>query len=171
MLGMDQYEMIRTAHRKYGKTIRELAREYGHHRKTIRKILAGQEPEYRRRAEPVEPVMGEVKERVRKWLEEDLESPRKQRHTARRIWRRLKEEGFAGAESTVRRCVRRWKAELGLGRREAVIPLEPIPGGEAEVDWGQARVVMGGIRQEVRLFCLRSKYSGHAFVKAYPGCE
>lgn len=43
MLGMDQYEMIRTAHRKYGKGIRKLAREFGHHRKTIRKILAGEE--------------------------------------------------------------------------------------------------------------------------------
>jgi predicted transcriptional regulator len=75
MLGMDQYEMIRTAHRKYGKGIRKLAREFGHHRKTIRKILAGEEPRYRR----------EVSQRVgdgpgsgvlRKWMEEDLETQR-----------------------------------------------------------------------------------------------
>ncbi|MBP7868139.1 MAG: IS21 family transposase [Acidobacteria bacterium] len=168
---MDQYEMIRTAHRVYGKTIRELAREYGHHRKTIRKILEGKEPKYRRTREPAEPVMEVVGDRIRGWLVEDKSNPKKQRHTARRIWKRLKEEaGFSGAESTVRRWVRRCKAELGLGRSESVIPLEPLLGGEAEVDWGRAWVIMGGERQEVRLFCMRSKYSGMAYVKAYP-CE
>ena len=48
MIGMDQYELIRAAHRVYKKSIRQIARETGHHRKTIRKVLAGMESAYRR---------------------------------------------------------------------------------------------------------------------------
>ncbi|RPJ39723.1 MAG: IS21 family transposase [Deltaproteobacteria bacterium] len=168
MLGMDQYEMIRTAHRKYGKGIRELAREFGHHRKTIRKILAGEEPRYRREREVVNPVMDSVGGMLQKWLKEDLEAPKKQRHTARRIYTRLAEEyGFGGAESTVRRWVRQCKVELGYRRGEAVIPLSPEVAREAEVDWGQAWVEMNGEKREVKLFCMRSRYSGKIFVRAY----
>jgi transposase len=168
MLGMDQYEMIRTAHRKYGKGIRQLAREFGHHRKTIRKILAGEEPGYRRGKEPGSPVMDKVAGLLRKWLEDDLEAPKKQRHTARRMYTRLVEEnGFSGAESTVRRWVRECKTDLGYGRAEAVIPLLPEVAREAEVDWGRAWVVMNGEKREVKLFCMRSRYSGKIFVRAY----
>lgn len=168
MLGMDQYEMIRTAHRKYGKGIRKLAREFGHHRKTIRKILAGEEPRYRRERGVGNPVMDSVAGMLQKWLEEDLESPKKQRHTARRIYTRLAEEhGFSGAESTVRRWVRQCKADLGYRREAAVIPLSPEVAREAEVDWGQAWVVMNGEKREVKLFCMRSRYSGKIFVRAY----
>jgi transposase len=168
MLGMDQYEMIRTAHRKYGKGIRQLARQFGHHRKTIRKILAGEEPRYRREKDSASPVMDNVAGLLRKWMEEDLEIPKKQRHTARRMYTRLVEEtGFSGAESTVRRWVRECKADLGYGREEAVIPLSPEVAREAEVDWGRAWVVMKGQKREVKLFCLRSRYSGKMFVRAY----
>lgn len=83
MLGMDQYEMIRAAHRKYGKGIRVLAREFGHHRKTIRKILAREEPRNRREREVANPVMDRVAGVLHKWLEEGLENPKKQRHTVR----------------------------------------------------------------------------------------
>ena len=57
---MDQYELIRTAHRVYKKSIRQIARETGHTRRTIRKVLAGQEPRYRREKEPACPVMDGV---------------------------------------------------------------------------------------------------------------
>jgi transposase len=168
MVGMDQDEMIRRAHGRYGKGIRELAREFGHHRKTIRKILAGKEPRYRREREVMSPVMDSVAGLVRKWLEEDREIPKKQRHTARRIYTRLAEEhGFQGQESTVRRWVRQCKADLGYGREAAVLPLSPEVAREAEVDWGRAWVVMAGKRLEVRLFCMRSRYSGKIFVRAY----
>lgn len=169
MLGMDQYEMIRVAHRQYGKGIRELAREYGHHRRTIRKVLSGEEPGYHRRHKPMSPVMDEVAGVIRKWLVEDRQHHAKQHHTARRIYRRLVDEyGFTGAESTVRRWVRHCKAEMGYGRREAVIPLDPEASREAEVDWGRAKVMFNGEKREVHVFCMRSRYSGKVFVRAYP---
>ena len=152
---MDQYELIRTAKRRYGKSIREIQRETGHHRKTIRKALAGVKPAYRRRKPPANPVMDAVAPIAAKWLEQDRTAPPKQRHTARRVWKRLREEhGFEGAESTVRRWVREWWAERGMGRVEAVIPLDPEAAREAEVDWGTAWVEIErrGAEKGTRLF-------------------
>ena len=102
---MDQYELIRTAHRVYKKSIRQIARETGHTRGTVRKVLAGQEPKYRREKEPACPVMDPVARIVDAWLQADRDKPVKQRHTAHRVWQRLVEEHeFTGAEPTVRRC-------------------------------------------------------------------
>ena len=106
---------------------------------------------------------------VERWLKDDLTEPRKQRHTAHRIYTRLLEEHeFTGAESTVGRWVREQKIRLGLKITEAVVPLDPEVAQEAEVDWGSAWVGMSGERQQVKLFCMRSRYSGKAFVRAYP---
>ena len=113
---MDQYELIRTAQRVYGKSIREIRRDTGHHRETIRKALSGEEPKYRRRKRVKCPVMDAVAGVVGQWLREDRSRPKKQRHTAHRIYRRLVEEqDFPGAESTVRRWVREWKVAQGWG--------------------------------------------------------
>lgn len=166
---MDQYEMIRTAHRKYGKGIRELAREYGHHRKTIRKILLGKEPKYERYIPVSNPVMDSYSSIIKKWLLEDKTMPKKQRHTAHRIYERLLiEYGFSGAESTVRAFVRKCKNELGLNRKEAMVPLNPELAKSAEVDWGKARVILKGKEQPVNIFCMRSCYSGKMIAIAYP---
>jgi len=166
---MDQYELIRTANRVYGKSIRTIAREYGHSRKTVRKALAGLEPRYRRKKDPPSPIMGAVSTTVESWLKGDRERPRKQRHTARRVYTRLvAEHGFTGSEATVRRWVRECRMRLGYGSGQAVIPLDPECAREAEVDWGTARVRMNGEEITVKLFCMRSRYSGKSFVYAYP---
>jgi transposase len=166
---MDQYELIRTAARVYKKSIREIARETGHTRKTIRKVVAGWEPKYRRRQEPACRVMDSVAAIIDGWLRADQEAPKKQRHTAHRIWTRLVDEyAFSGAESTVRRWVREHKRHVGWAPVTAVLPLDPEIAREAEVDWGVAWVRMAGEDRQVRLFCMRSRYSGLAFVRAYP---
>jgi transposase len=166
---MSQYELIKTAHRVYGKSIREIAREFGHSRKTIRKVLRDVRPVYHRKEAPISPVMDAYRKVILGWLLSDLSAPRKQRHTARRIYIRLTTEyGFSGAESTVRRYVRRLKIDEGLRKKAVFIPLEPDMGQEAEVDWGRAVVIMGGEKRTVELFCMRSKYSGRDFVRAYP---
>src|SRR3989304_6377473 len=101
MIGMDQYELIRTAYRVYHKSIRQIARETKHHRKTIRKVLGGLEPQYRRQKATRMPRMGPVAEVVKRWLEADQQAPKKQRHTARRLCARLgAEHGFLGSEPT-----------------------------------------------------------------------
>ena len=166
---MDQYEWVRTAHRVYKKSIRQIARETGHTRRTVRKVLAGQDPKYRREKEPACPVMDPVAGIVEGWLRADREQLAKQRHTAHRVWRRLVDEhGFTGAEPTVRRWVRERKMRLGWHRPGAVVPLDPEQALEAEVDWGTAWVRMKGEDVQVKLFCMRSRYSGKSFVRAYP---
>lgn len=115
--------------------------------------------------------MGPYLETIDSWLSADRDVPRKQRHTARRIYHRLVvEHGYEGGESTVRRYVRMAKVKLGLDRPGAFIPCDPEAGIEAEVDWGTATVVLGGTRQTIKIFCMRSKYSGKHFVRGYP-CE
>ena len=171
MIRMDQYELMRTAHRVYGKSIRQIARETGHHRKTVKQAILGAEPQYRRKKQIRKPVMDAVSSIVDQWLQSDQLRPRKQRHTGRRIYHRLVAEyHFEGCESTVVHWVSARKKALGIDKAEAMIPLCPSIGKEAEVDWGEARVMMGGREQTVKLFCMRSRYSGKSFVKAYP-CE
>jgi len=106
---------------------------------------------------------------VEAWLKHDLEGPRKQRHTARRVYTRLvKEHGFTGSEATVRVWVRQCRERLGYRSKDAVIPLDPECAREAEVDWGTAQVRMAGQLVTVKIFCMRSRFSGKSFVRAYP---
>jgi len=99
VITMDQYEYIRTAHRVYSKSIRQIQKETGHSRVTIRKVLEGEFAEYRRRSVQQYPVLEKHRDTIERWLKEDRESPKKQRHTARRIYTRLlEEEGYAGSE-------------------------------------------------------------------------
>lgn len=168
---MDQYEYIRTAHRVYGKGVREIARETGHDRNTIRKVLKAEHSGYgQRRCQPY-PVLSAYLELIDSWLESDKNAPRKQRHTATRIYHRLvSEEGFKGGQTTVRQYVRKAKLRLGVGASKAFIPLEPDCGKEAEADWGGAVAIIGGEWERLKFFCMRSKYSGKHYVRFYP-CE
>jgi transposase len=168
VLNMDQYEFIRTAHRAYGKNISELSRMTGHSRNTVKKALRGEAWGYSERKKQPFPVLGSYLGIIDQWLNEDREVPKKQRHTSRRIYHRLvSEHGYKGSESTVRRYVGMAKMKLGLDRPGAFIPCDPEAGFEAEVDWGTATAEIGGKRQTVRIFCMRSKYSGKHFVRAY----
>jgi transposase len=168
MLRMDQYELIRTAHRVYGKNISEIVRETGHARNTVKKALRGEYCGYRKRQSQPYPTLGPYLTIIDDWLLSDKEEPKKQRHTAHRIYERLVEEySFSGSEPTVRRYVREAKARLGLHGQGAFIPLEPDVGREAEIDWGTAIAVLDGERRKIKYFCMRSKYSGKHFVRCY----
>ncbi len=169
---MDQYEYLRTAHRVYGKNISELVRQTGHSRNTIKKALRGEPWGYKEREQQLLPVLGRYRSTIEEWLRGDKEQPKKQRHTARRIYNRLRvEQGYQGSESNVRRFVREMKMELGLHLSSQVfISCEAEAGQEAEVDWGTATAVLGGKAARLKFFCMRSKFSGKHFVRFYP-CE
>jgi len=137
MIRMDQYGYIRTAHRVYKKSIKQICRETGHSRQTVRNVLRSEPCSYAPRMEQPYPVLGPYLPLIDQWLVEDKNRPRKQRHTARRIYDRLvREHGFPGGSSTVRHYVRQAKVRLGVQASPAFIPLEPECGREAEVDWG-----------------------------------
>jgi len=104
---VNEKEEIRRAHYLEGKSIRQIQREMGYHRETIRKALEGGEvPHYELQEPRPSPVLDPVKPIIDQWLAEDQDRPVKQRHTAKRIYERLTTEyAFTGAESTVRRYV------------------------------------------------------------------
>ncbi|MBT3256231.1 MAG: IS21 family transposase, partial [Deltaproteobacteria bacterium] len=146
MLTVDQYSYIRTAHRVYGKTIKQIARETGHSKNTVKKALRGEYSGYKPRIGQPYPVLGPHVKTIDQWLNDDKERPKKQRHTAVRVFNRLKQEyDFQGSETTVRRYVREAKLRLGVSGREVFIPSDPQAGVEAEVDWGVCIAILGGI--------------------------
>jgi len=168
---MNQYELVRTAYRVYGQNISELARMTGHSRNTIKKAIRGEFWGYQERRHQAFPMLDQYLQIIDGWLTNDKEEPKKQRHTARRIYNRLVEEhAYQGSESTVRRYVRLAKVKLGIGAPKAFIPCDPQSGYEAEVDWGTAKAVIAGEPVGLKFFCMRSKYSGKHFVRFYP-CE
>jgi len=171
MLKVNQYGYIRTAHRIYGKKIKEIARDTGHSKNTIRKVLREEYSGYKPRITQPYPVLGPYLNIIDRWLKVDKQQPKKQRHTAVRIYNRLKQEhGFQGAEVTVRKYVREAKQRLGVRTHQVFIPSDPEVGIEAEVDWGRCIAIIGGIKTPLKHFCMRSKYSGKHFVRCYP-CE
>jgi transposase len=171
MLKVDQYEFIRTAHRVYGKTIRQIARDTGHSRNTIKKALGSQLIGYRVRERQPYPVLGSYLPIIDRWLAADKESPRKQRHTARRIYHRLQyEHGYPGSEATVRHYVSEARIRLGLKTDTVFIPSDPELGREAEADWGNCQAILADEPTKLKMFCMRSKASGMHLVQCYP-CE
>ncbi len=166
MIKVAEIERIRYAHFREGLGLRELARTFHHSRKTIRKALEDPGPwSYRRVAARPAPVMGVVAEMIEFWLTQDLERPRKQRHTAHRIYERLVDEhGFGGSESTVRQWVRNHRPRA---TNRVTIPLAHDPGSEAQIDFGEALVRLAGIDTVVQLFCARLAYSTRDVVHAY----
>ncbi|MGH2986087.1 MAG: IS21 family transposase, partial [Solirubrobacterales bacterium] len=169
---MEQFEEIRRNRDREGLSIRALARRHGVHRRAVRQALASPLPPTKRPPEvrPA-PKLGPYRALIDGWLRADREAPRKQRHTARRIWRRLRDEhGADVAETTVRDYVRRRKRELGLQVGEICVPQVHLPGAEAEVDWGEATVILAGSPTKVHLFLMRACHSGATFAWASPVC-
>ena len=167
MITVNDKEEIRRAHYIDGKSIRQIQREMGHHRETIRKALEGGEvPHYEQQAPRPSPMLDPVKPVIDRWLAEDRDRPVKQRHTAKRIYERLTTEyAFSGAESTVRRYVGERRKQLGT---QVFIPLDYEPGRLAQVDFGEAQVVIAQEQLTAQLFCLRLGFSKQPFVTALP---
>lgn len=166
MITVDQKEIIRRAYFIKRKSMRQIAREFHHSRKTIHKaIMDSGIPVYSRKKPRGKPVTGPYLPIIKQWLEEDRQRPSKQRHTAKRIYDRLKEEyGFPGGERTVRR-------EVSLLREK--IPDSHVPqtyraADGATFDFGEAQVVMNGTERKVHLACMRLDYSSKFFVCALP---
>ncbi len=105
---------------------------------------------------------------VRAWLVADQQVPRKQRHSARRVWQRLvEEEGAKVAESSVRALVAELRREIGTKTAEVAVPQTHPPAEEAEVDFGEFKAMVGGVWMKLWMFVLRLSHSGKAVHIAY----
>ena len=166
---VELFEQIRKDRRVEGSSIRELAGVHHVHRRTVRQALDSAVPPprkaYPQRPRPAIDAYAQV---IDGWLEADRDVPRKQRHTARRVWQRLvAEHGAAVSEVTVSRYVARRKAELGVDRVEVSVPQAHPPGAEAEVDFGEFYATIAGTLLKLWMFVLRLSCSGRAFHVAF----
>ena len=167
---MELFEQIRREYERGGGTIRGIAKKLGIHRRMVREAVLSAVPVERKTPVRERPKLEPAMAFVDTILEGDKKAPRKQRHTAHRIWCRIRAEmpGVEVAESTIRRHVRERKIALGLLQRETFIPQSYDWGGEAQVDWYEAYADICGERELAYVFCMRSMASGGAFHCAFP---
>ena len=167
MYGVELYAAVRLAVVDEGLSHYEAGRRFGIDRRTVKKMLSYSAPPGYRRTKPVRrPKLDGFTGIVDAILEADTDPdvPRKQRHTAHRIFERLRDEhGFTGGYTIVKDYVRSRRQST----REAFVPLHHPPG-HAQVDFGEAVVEVGGRREKVAFFCLILPHSNLWFVKAYP---
>jgi len=169
MITMDMYDYIRFSHYNLKKSINKIHQDTKKAKETIRKAIKGIEPGYRKTKAKKKPLMDEHLEVIKEWLVKDKEAPKKQRHTAERIYGRLVEEyDFKGSSRTVRKTVKELKEKLEIISKEAFIPSDPEKRKGYEVDWGEALIDISGSRTKAYMFCMRGKYSGKIYVKLYP---
>lgn len=162
---MELYARVRRAVQVDGLSERGAAREFGISRETVRKMLRYSIPPGYLRQQPVRrPKLGAWIGVIDQILEEDKARPGKQRHSAKRIFERLREEyAYPGGYTIVKDYVRQRK----LRQREMFVPLAHPPG-HAQVDFGEALVVIAGQEQKAHYFCLDLPQSDDGFVMAFP---
>jgi hypothetical protein len=191
-VGRDKVELfarIRLEHRELGLGVRALARRHNVHRRTVREALGSPVPAPRRLPPPREhPVRDAVAPLIDAMLAEDLGAPRKQRHTARRIWQRLADEHHMTVSySYVCQYVLGRRPQIEAGHRAAgasaagsgiagvaavdgFVPQAKEPGAEAEVDFGPVTVVLDGDQAACHLFAYRLSWSGKGIHRVYASC-
>ena len=165
MYKVELYARVRRACMVDGMSTREAARVFGLHRDTVRKMLEySAPPGYRRESPPRRPKLDPYRGVIDRILEDDRSLPKKQRHTAKRIYERLRaEHSFTGRYTIVKDYVR----ERRRRTREMYVPLSHPPG-DAQCDFGQAKAVIEGVEQTIHYFVLDLPHSDACFVKAYP---
>ena len=166
-IDVEIYEKIRQLKEEgiYGK--KTIAKKLGVSKNTVKKYWDGSHvPWVRKEGSGLTKtiVTPEILEFINNCLTEDKDAPKKQHHTARRIYERLvREKSFSGAESTIRNVV----ANLKKNNPQAFVPLEFMPGEAIQVDWGEATIWLKDQKIKVNLWCMRECYSCAIYVEAF----
>src|SRR5258708_32435221 len=167
MINEEARERMRRAYYLEKKTLRQIAREEGYSRVTIQKAISDASPRTYTMTQPRPAiVLGPYQLRVEELLTENEQLPRKQRYTSHKIFEILKTEGYTGSESRIRQYIGAWRHTHQSPK--LFLPLEYDPGQDAQVDWGEAIAIIGGVRQTVHYFVMRLCYSRRTFVITFP---
>ncbi|MFI0451215.1 IS21 family transposase [Actinomadura sp. 6N118] len=176
MTKVEMFAAIRRDARIEGLGVRALARKYGIHRRTVREALTSAWPRPRKRPPPRKSRLDPFKPAIDQMLWADLDAPRKQRHTNKRIFDRLvAEQEMEGISySTVCEYLA-WRrpqvrVEAGRGPPEVPIPQSHKPGVEAEVDFGDVWINLAGAMTKCFMFVFRMSYSGKAVHRVFASC-
>ncbi len=162
LLELDSWQSIRWLHFREGKSVRWISKEFGIARRTISKYLEKPDaPRYTLNKPREKPVTGPWRENIEKIIEEDKAAPRKQRHTAKRIFERLKGAGYEGSERAIRQMVAEIKNKPATA---ASVPLVFQPGKDAQVDFGESYAKLGGEEVKLHGFEMRLNFSRKKFV-------
>jgi transposase len=163
----EEQERIRRAYFIEHKSMRTIAKELKHSRRTVAKAVADEisKPEHVTTTRPT-PIFGPYQARVKELLSLNEHMPPKQHYTSHKIFEIIQSEGYTGSESHVRKFISKWNKTHHAP--ELYIPLEYEPGKDAQCDWGEAIAVIGGVRQTVQIFVIRLNFSRKTFVMAFP---
>jgi transposase len=162
---VELYARVRRAVLVEGRSRRAVAREFGLARKTVGKMLEySLPPGYQRRKPVRRPKLGPWQGVIDAILADDKARPPKQRHTAKRIFERLRtEHGYTGGYTIVKDYVRQCR----IGGQEMFVPLSHAPG-EAQADFGEAVVVIAGVECKAHFMAFDLPHSDDCFVQAFP---
>lgn len=161
---MQQWADIRRRVLQEGVSKRQILRETGMHWQTLEKILTlSQPPGYQRQQVPQRPKLGPYVGRIREILAQDKQIPKKQRHTGKRIFDRLRQEGYTGGYTVVKEVIN----EITRTSGEVYMPLIHRPG-DAQVDYFHALAKLGGVLQKVAIFLMALPYSDAFFMMCVP---
>ena len=166
MKRVDLYARVRYAVMIEGESQREASRRFGIDPRTVKKMLNfSVPPGYVRSKPPARPKLDGFTDIIDRILEEDKHRPKKQRHTSKRIFERLRDEhGFTGGITIVKDYI----CGVRQRQREMFVPLVHPPG-HAQADFGEALAVIGGVERKIHFLALSLPHSDACFVKAYPG--
>jgi transposase len=162
---MDLWAEIRRCVLIDGESKRSVQRRYGLHWKTLQKIHRQPEPAGYQQSRPrAKKKLGPFLPVIEVILQQDRQAPPKQRHTAKRIFERLRAEyGYTGGLTVVKDAVRARRAQ----HSEVFVPLRHPPG-EAQTDFGQAEITLAGVPTKAALFVISLPYSDALFCCAFP---
>lgn len=164
---MESIRKIRMKYHRQGESIKEIVRNTGLSRNTVRKYLRSDvtQAEYQRNV-LYEPKLGPFKALLQEWLEQEAKLPKRERSCARQLFERLEAEGYCGAYDSVQRYAKAFKKGLHCSGK-AFIPLSFAPGEAYQFDWSQEKVELGGVVQTVHVAHFRLCYSRKSFLVAY----
>jgi transposase len=161
---MDEWIKLRRKIRNQEVPLRQLSRQTGIHRKTLRKIRDNSQPPGYQRIKPVyKSKIGPYLDRIKAIIEADKEVHKKQHHTAKKIWQVLQSEGFTGGYTIVKDAIR----DIKKTSKEVFMPLSQRPG-EAQVDFGYALANFNGTLKKISFFVMSLVHSDAMFVMAFP---
>jgi len=160
------YRLIRRLYTVEGLSQRQIAKQLGVSRPTVKKYcegscLPGERKEYQIDKSPLRIA---IEKEIIRIINENKDAPKKQKINGKIIWEMLVNAGYTIGESTVRKYIQ----EMRIDKPEIFVPLEFEPGEAMEFDWGDVYAYIKKVKTRVSVFCVVLPYSYGIFCAVFP---